>query len=121
VVARAGLRDDYLVPPEELEPDAPEEPGVVEPEPDIEPEPVAEPEPDVAEPPAELGDDVLGEDGVDVVGGDADGVRSPGRSPTRPVPLSVHPAASAATSARAEMPVNALFMNAPPHMCSNPG
>jgi hypothetical protein len=88
---------------------------------DVEPEPVAEPEPDVVESVDELGDDVLGDDelgydglvdGAEVVGGDADGVRSRslGASPTRPVPLSVHPAASAATSARAEMPDSAFFI-----------
>jgi hypothetical protein len=66
----------------------------------------------------ELGDegDVEG-DGVagdDVVGGDADGERSPGRSLVRGAPLSVQAVASVATSARAEMLSSALFMNAPP-------
>jgi hypothetical protein len=58
-------------------------------------------------------------DGDVAVGGDADGVRSPGRSLVRGVPLSVQPAASAATSASAEMLDNALFMNAPPDGVAN--
>ena len=62
----------------------------------------------------ELGDegDVEG-DGVEgngVVGGDADGERSPGRSLVRGVPLSVQAVASVATSARAETLSSALFM-----------
>ena len=48
------------------------------------------------------------------VGGDAAGTRSPGRSLTRSVPLSVHAVARVATSARAVKPSSALFMNAPP-------
>jgi hypothetical protein len=48
------------------------------------------------------------------VDGDADGLRSIGRSPTRPVPLSEQAVARAAISARAEMPASALFMDAPP-------
>lgn len=52
--------------------------------------------------------------GGGVVGGDADGVRSIGRSLTRPVSVSVQPAARVAASASAETPKSALFMNAPP-------
>ena len=48
--------------------------------------------------------------GGGVVGGEADGVRSVGRSPTRSVPLSVQAVARAATSASAEKPSNAFFM-----------
>jgi hypothetical protein len=48
--------------------------------------------------------------GGGVVGGEADGVRSVGCSPTRPVPLSVQAVARAATSASAEKPSNAFFM-----------
>ena len=59
--------------------------------------------------------------GGTVVGGEADGVRSAGRSLIDPVPLSVQPAARVATSARAERPSNAFFMNAPPHLESNGG
>jgi hypothetical protein len=50
-----------------------------------------------------------------VVGGEAAGVRSRSRrSPTRSVPVSVQPTARVATSARAESPVSAFFMDAPP-------
>jgi hypothetical protein len=52
--------------------------------------------------------------GVVVVSGDADGTRSTGRSLVRGAPLSVHPVASVATSARAERPSHAFFMNIPP-------
>ena len=48
--------------------------------------------------------------GGGVVGGEADGVRSLGRSPTRPVPLSVQAVARVATSASAVRPKSALFM-----------
>ena len=48
--------------------------------------------------------------GGGVVVGEADGVRSVGRSPTRPVPLSEQAVARAATSASAEKPSNAFFM-----------
>jgi hypothetical protein len=48
--------------------------------------------------------------GGGVVGGEADGVRSAGRSPTRPVPLSEQAVARVATSASAEKPSNAFFM-----------
>ena len=60
--------------------------------------------------------DVEGSDveGDVVVGGDADGERSPGRSLVRGVPLSVQAVASIATSARAETLSSALFMDAPP-------
>jgi hypothetical protein len=107
VHARAGPRAAYFV-PDEVEPDAPVEPGVelgvLELESDVVPEPVVDPEVVVSV--------ELGEDGA--VDGDADGVRSAGRSLTRPLPLSVQPVASVATSARAERPSSALFMNAPP-------
>lgn len=70
----------------------------------------------------DLGIEVDGDDagGDDVVGGDADGVRSPGRSLVRGVPESVQAVASVATSARAETLNSALFMNAPPEWCSHP-
>ena len=48
--------------------------------------------------------------GGGVVGGDAAGVRSPGRSPTRSVPESVQPVASVATSASPARPNSALLM-----------
>jgi hypothetical protein len=85
----------------------------VEVEPDGAPE--VDPEPDVVVSVDELGGvdgDVVG---GGTVGGEADGVRSAGRSLTDPVPLSVQPAASVTTSARAESPSNAVFMNTPPH------
>lgn len=53
-----------------------------------------------------LGDAV----GGGVVGGEAAGVRSAGRSPTRPVPLSEQAVARVATSASAEKPSNAFLM-----------
>jgi hypothetical protein len=103
--ARAPVRarDRYFVPddePVELEPDG---------------------ELDVVESLDELGGvdgDVTG-GGVVVVGGEADGDRSFRRSLTDPVPLSVQPAASVATSATAESPKNARFMSTPPHLSSN--
>ena len=48
--------------------------------------------------------------GGGVVGGEADGARSAGRSPTRPVPLSEQAVARVATSASAEKPSNAFLM-----------
>jgi hypothetical protein len=70
-------------------------------------------DPEVVESLEELG--VLGVTvGGGVVAGEADGVRSVGRSPTRPVPLSVQAVARVATSASAEKPSNAFFMEAPP-------
>jgi hypothetical protein len=53
-------------------------------------------------------------DGVVEVGGDAEGVRSPGRSPTRSVPDSVQAVSSPAVSARAQKPVSILFIAKPP-------
>jgi hypothetical protein len=59
--------------------------------------------------------DVLGVAvGGGTVGGEADGVRSLGRSPTRLEPLSVQAVARVAMSASAEKPESALFMDAPP-------
>jgi hypothetical protein len=55
-----------------------------------------------------------GVDGEVVVGGDADGVRSPGRSPTRSEPDSVQAVSSPAPSARAQKPVSNLFISKPP-------
>ena len=53
--------------------------------------------------------------GGGVLGGEADGVRSLlGRSPTRLEPLSVQAVARVATSASAERPKSALFMDTPP-------
>lgn len=52
--------------------------------------------------------------GGGVVGGDADGTRSPGRSLTRSLGASVQAVARVATNARAETPNSTLFMNAPP-------
>ena len=52
--------------------------------------------------------------GGGVVGGEADGVRSLGRSPTRLEPLSVQAVARVAMSASADRPKSALFMDAPP-------
>jgi hypothetical protein len=49
--------------------------------------------------------------GGGVVGGEADGVRSRGRSPTRSVPESVQAVASVPTSASAARPNSALFMS----------
>ena len=71
---------------------------------------VDDPEPDVVVSVDELGGVVGDVDGGAAVGGEADGVRSPGRSLTDPVPLSVQPAASVATSASAEKPRNVRFM-----------
>jgi len=108
VDARAGVEAAYFV-PDGLAPDVPEEPGVelgvLELESDVVPEP--EGDPGVVVSVVELGDGGM-------VDGDADGVRSVGRSLTRPLPLSVQPVARVATSARAERPSSALFMNAPP-------
>jgi hypothetical protein len=67
-------------------------------------------DPDVVVSFDELGVAVGG--GVD--GGEADGVRSLGRSPTRLEPLSVQAVARVAMSASAERPKSALFMDAPP-------
>jgi hypothetical protein len=61
-----------------------------------------------------LGDAV----GGGVVGGEAAGVRSAGRSPTRPVPLSEQAVARVATSASAEKPSNAFFMAGPSRLDS---
>jgi hypothetical protein len=49
-------------------------------------------------------------DGVVAVGGDADGVRSPGFSPTRSVRDSLQAVSSPALSARAQKPVSNLFI-----------
>ena len=66
-----------------------------------------------------LGDDVVpdplgvvvDDGGVVVVGGDADGVRSPpGRSPTRSVRDSLQAVSNPALSARAQKPVSNLFI-----------
>jgi hypothetical protein len=51
-----------------------------------------------------------GVDGEVVDGGDADGVRSAGRSPTRSVPDSVQAVSSPRLSATAQRPVSILFM-----------
>ena len=76
------------------------------------------PEPDVV-----VSVDVLGDDGVVegavaaggmVVGGDADGTRSPGRLLVRGVSASVHAVASVATRASADTLRSVRFMNAPP-------
>jgi carbon monoxide dehydrogenase subunit G len=56
--------------------------------------------------------------GGGMVDGEAAGVRSPGRSPTRSF-RSVHALVRVATSARAVMPSSAFFMNAPPRWCSS--
>jgi hypothetical protein len=55
--------------------------------------------------------DGAGGGGVTAVGGDAEGVRSAGRSPTRSVCDSVQAVASVATSARAVMPSSVLFIS----------
>lgn len=105
--------------------DEPVAPGVVDVEPgvvDVEPGVVdVEPDGDVVVSVDELGDDGVGEvaDGGTVVGGEADGTRSPGRSLVRGVSASVQPVASVATSARAETPSKTRLMNAPPERCSN--
>ncbi len=80
---------------------------------DVEPGAVEDGEPDVV-----VSFDVLGVLGVadgggGVVAGDAAGVRSVPRSPTRSL-RSVHAVLRVATSARAVRPSNAFFMNAPP-------
>jgi carbon monoxide dehydrogenase subunit G len=49
-------------------------------------------------------------DGDVVVGGDADGLRSPGRSPTRLLPDSVHPVSTPAARARTHAPVSNFFI-----------
>jgi hypothetical protein len=66
-----------------------------------------------------LGDELLG--GVDGVvegevedGGDAEGVRSPGRSPTRSVRDSLQAVSIPRLSATAQMPVSILFIGEPP-------
>jgi carbon monoxide dehydrogenase subunit G len=51
-----------------------------------------------------------GVDGKVVDGGDADGVRSPGRSPTRSLPDSVQAVSNPRLSATAQKPVSILFM-----------
>jgi hypothetical protein len=53
-------------------------------------------------------------DGVVVDGGEADGDRSPGRSPTRSVPDSVQAVSSPRLSATAQRPVSILFIEEPP-------
>lgn len=53
-----------------------------------------------------------GVDGMVVEGGDADGDRSPGRSPTRSVRDSLHAVSMPAPSARAQSPMSILFMGA---------
>jgi hypothetical protein len=53
-------------------------------------------------------------DGDVVVGGEADGVRSPGRSPTRSEPDSVQAVSRPRLSATAQKPVSILFMREPP-------
>jgi carbon monoxide dehydrogenase subunit G len=99
-MARRPARVFYLVPDElellesvELEPD-----GAVDGDPEV----------------VESLEGLRGAAGVVVgggtVGGDAEGARSPGRSLTDPVPLSVQPAMSVAPSARADRPSNAVFM-----------
>jgi hypothetical protein len=57
---------------------------------------------------------VLGVDGNGAVGGDADGLRSPGRSPTRSVRDSLQAVSSPRPSATAQKPVSILFINTPP-------
>jgi hypothetical protein len=71
--------------------------------------------PDVepVEPDGELGDDGLvagGVDGIVDVGGDAEGVRSAGRSPMRSLPDSVQAVSRPAPSASAQKPVSSLFI-----------
>jgi hypothetical protein len=80
---------------------------VAEPEPVADPEPLTEPEPDVVVSVDERGVEVEGEVAV---GGEADGVRSAGRSLVRVVLVSVHPVASVAISASAEIPASVRFM-----------
>jgi hypothetical protein len=78
----------------------------------VEPVPVELDPDEVPEPPGVVVDG--GVDGVVVVGGDADGVRSPGRSPTRSVRDSLQAVSSPALSARAQRPVSNLFISKPP-------
>jgi hypothetical protein len=59
-------------------------------------------------------DGLGGAAGGTAVGGDADGVRSAGRSLTRSVRDSVHAVERVATSARAVRPSSVLFIRAPP-------
>jgi hypothetical protein len=49
-------------------------------------------------------------DGDVVVGGEADGVRSPGRSPTRSLPDSVQAVSIPRASATAQTPLSILFI-----------
>ena len=92
--------------PVELDEPEPVAPGDVELEPDV-----AEPDPDVVVSVDERGLEV---DGDVAVGGEAEGVRSPGRSLVRLVPVSVHAVASVAINASAENPASVRFMNVPP-------
>jgi hypothetical protein len=91
--------------------DEPVAPGVVD----------VEPDGDVVVSVDELGADGVGEvaGGGTVVGGEADGTRSPGRSLVRGVSASVQPVARVATRASAETPRKTRLMNAPPERCSN--
>ena len=78
------------------------------------------PEPDVVVSVDELGVDGVVEgaaEGGIVVGGEADGALSTGRSLVRGVSASVHPAASVATKASAETLRSARLMNLPPVWC----
>jgi hypothetical protein len=106
----AGARDRYFVPVELDEPE-PVAPGDVVAAPD----PVAELEPEVVVSVVDRGVVV---DGDVVVGGEADGVRSPGRSLTRSVPVSVHAVASVAINASAEKPASVRFMKRTLLWCS---
>jgi hypothetical protein len=72
-----------------------------------------EPDDEPLEPPG-VGLVAGGVDGVVIVGGDADGVRSPGRSPTRSVRDSLQAVSSPAPSATAQRPVSILFIAVPP-------
>jgi hypothetical protein len=54
--------------------------------------------------------DLVVSDGYGVVAGDADGVRSPGRSPVRPLGDSVHAAARVVTRARRQKPLRNFFI-----------
>ena len=99
-------RAAYFVPVELDEPEL-ELGDVAEPEPVADPEPLTEPEPDVVVSVDERGVEVEGEVAV---GGEADGVRSAGRSLVRVVLVSVHPVASVAISASAEIPASVRFM-----------
>jgi hypothetical protein len=53
-------------------------------------------------------------DGEVVDGGEADGVRSPGRSPTRSVRDSLQAVSNPRLSATAQRPVSILFIGEPP-------